>query len=207
VGRGGERLRAFGELPDPMQDRQQIDVGEGEVIADEKAGAGDRLVKNSQLLAHGRHDGLDRLPVRLSCGFRDDVGVDVGPDQGAVHHCIDKRDPLLGQGGEMRIGRENGRAGKAAIEIGGDGLRFKQLDVAVAQHRHLAERMNGRKLRRTRRPPLGQSILDPLLLADHAHDARVGRARRTDDLWFRHDPPLPLSAADLCRRWRRRGNT
>jgi hypothetical protein len=43
----------------------------------------------------------------------------------------------------MRIGWEDRRARKAAIQIGGYGLRFKQLDVAVAQHRHFAEGMNG----------------------------------------------------------------
>src|SRR4029077_4692711 len=28
--------------------------------------------------------------------------------------------------------------------------------------------------------------VDPLLLADHAHDARIGRSRRADNFWFRH---------------------
>src|ERR1700731_272452 len=47
----GERFRAFRELPDMKQDRQQVDVGEGEAIADEITGRGDRLVENPDLLA------------------------------------------------------------------------------------------------------------------------------------------------------------
>jgi hypothetical protein len=62
----GERLGAFRKLPDPMQDRQQVDVGEGEPVAGEIAGAGNRSVQNSQLFAHRRHRGFDGLPVRLS---------------------------------------------------------------------------------------------------------------------------------------------
>src|SRR3979490_1455382 len=40
---GGERLGAFRGLPDPIEDRQQIDVGERELLADKIAGPGDRL--------------------------------------------------------------------------------------------------------------------------------------------------------------------
>src|SRR5258708_21911770 len=53
--------------------------------------------------------------------------------------------------------------------------------------------MNGKDLRRTQRP-LRQHVLYPLFLADHAHGPRIGRPRRTDDLWFRHGlSPAPLA--------------
>ena len=42
MGGRGESLRAFGKLPDPMEDRQQVDVGERELRVDEIA-AGERL--------------------------------------------------------------------------------------------------------------------------------------------------------------------
>src|SRR5712664_1615011 len=64
----GERLRAFRQLPDAMEDRQQIDVGEGELLVDEIAGLGDRLVENPDLFAHRRQDGIDRLSIRRSIG-------------------------------------------------------------------------------------------------------------------------------------------
>ena len=50
--------------------------------------------------------------------------------------------------------------GKAAIEIGGDGLRFEKLDIAVAHDGHLAERMNGEDLRRAKLRLL-ELVFDP----------------------------------------------
>ncbi|MEA3175681.1 MAG: hypothetical protein QOF42_3092 [Gammaproteobacteria bacterium] len=44
MGCGGESFGSFGQLSDPVKDRQQIDVGECELIADEMTGLGDRLV-------------------------------------------------------------------------------------------------------------------------------------------------------------------
>src|SRR5580704_14691654 len=66
--RGGESFRAFRELLDAKEDRHEVDVGEGEEIVDEMAAAGDRLVEDADLLAQGRHHGLDRLSIRLSVG-------------------------------------------------------------------------------------------------------------------------------------------
>jgi hypothetical protein len=117
------------------------------------AGAGDRLVENAQLLAHRRHDGLDRLAVRLSVqGLRGDVVVQISADHGAVHHRVDERDPLLGERGEVGVGREETWSRENAIEISGYGLRFEQFYIAVAQHRHLAEGVNGGDLRPASRP-------------------------------------------------------
>jgi hypothetical protein len=100
-------------------------------IDEEIAGAGDRLVQNSQLLAHRRHDGFDRLPVRLSGGLRGDVRVEIGPDQ--VRSIAVLTSETHCSVSAARCGSEVRWTWKAAIEIGGYGLRFKQLDVAVAQ--------------------------------------------------------------------------
>ncbi len=54
---------AFGSLPDPVENRQQIDVGECEPIIDEIAGRGDGPVENLQLLANRRHHGFDPVPI------------------------------------------------------------------------------------------------------------------------------------------------
>jgi hypothetical protein len=51
-----------------MKDRQQINVSERELIADEKACFRDGPVKNSDLLAHRRHHGFDRPSVGFSIG-------------------------------------------------------------------------------------------------------------------------------------------
>ena len=80
---------------------------------------------------------------------------------------------------------------------------FEQRDVAVVQHRHLAERMNGAKLRRAERA-FRQLVINSLLLADHAHDARIGRAHRTDDLRFRHGPPPAVQPVILSERAKKR---
>jgi hypothetical protein len=64
-----ERLRAFGDEPHLVQDRHEIDVGEGELIIDQIGGPGDRLVKNPDLRAQRRRNGLDRL-VGQACRRR-----------------------------------------------------------------------------------------------------------------------------------------
>jgi hypothetical protein len=41
------------------------------------------------LLAHRRHDGIDRRTVRFSIrGLGGDIGVEIGPDQGAVRRGV-----------------------------------------------------------------------------------------------------------------------
>jgi len=133
MGRGGDGLSAFGQLLDSMEDRHEIDVGEGELVAGEMAGLGDRSVENPDLLTHRRQYGFDRRSVRLSIGgFRRDIRDQIGPDQRAVHHRVDERDPLLGESAEARIGRENQWSGEAAIQISRNGLRFEQLYIAVS---------------------------------------------------------------------------
>jgi hypothetical protein len=72
-------------------------------------------------------------------------------DQRAVDVRVDERDPLFRQCKAARVRREKLRTVEAAVEIGRDRLRFEQLDFAVAQHRHLAERMDGKDLRRAQR--------------------------------------------------------
>ena len=47
------------------------------------------------------------------------------------------------QRGMARIGRNQLRPGKGKIEIGGDSLGFVNFEIAVTQHRHFAEGMNG----------------------------------------------------------------
>ena len=81
---------------------------------------------------------------------------------------------MLGERAEAGIGREDVRRREAAIEIGCDGLRFEEFDIAVAQHRHLAEGMDGKDLRRVQRL-FREHVFDALLLADHASGPRVGR--------------------------------
>jgi len=68
MGSAVERLRAFGDKPHVIEDRHEIDVGEGELIIDQIAGPGDRLVENADLLAQRRRNGLDRLSVGLAVG-------------------------------------------------------------------------------------------------------------------------------------------
>jgi hypothetical protein len=67
--RGRDGLRALGKLPDPMQDRQQIDVGEGELIVDQITGPGDRLVQNSQLLASSNSYSRPRAAMLFTGGL------------------------------------------------------------------------------------------------------------------------------------------
>jgi hypothetical protein len=56
VRRVSEGRRAFGQFLHVEEDRHQINVGDGELIADEMAGFGDRSVENFELFAHrGRH--------------------------------------------------------------------------------------------------------------------------------------------------------
>jgi hypothetical protein len=45
MGRRGERLRALRQLPNVVEDRQQVDVGEGEAIGNEKAARAYHLVE------------------------------------------------------------------------------------------------------------------------------------------------------------------
>jgi hypothetical protein len=85
-------------------------------------------------------------------GLRGGICEKIGVDVGAVDHRVDKRNPLLGERAEERIGRKDARDREAAIEIGGDGLRFEKLDIAVAHDGQLAERMNGEDLRRAQPP-------------------------------------------------------
>jgi len=73
-------------------------------------------------------------------------------NEGAVHHRVTSETHCSVERGEVRVRREDERGRKAAIEISGDGLRFEEFDVAVTQHRHLAEGMDGEDLRRVQRP-------------------------------------------------------
>src|SRR5579859_3342286 len=68
MGCGGESVGSFGQLPDPVEDRQQVDVCECQLVTREMAGLGDRLVENPDLLAHGRHHRFDRFSVGLAIG-------------------------------------------------------------------------------------------------------------------------------------------
>ena len=59
-----DRLGCFRQLPDVIEDRQQIDIGEGEVIAGEIARSGDRLVENAQLFANRRGFDVSFAPFK-----------------------------------------------------------------------------------------------------------------------------------------------
>src|ERR1700748_3567332 len=90
----GQGPLAFGCLLEAMQDGHQVDVSEGELLANEMTGFLDRLVEHFDLCAYCRHDGIDCGPVGLSVGgARRDVGEEVGADQRAVDHGVDERYP------------------------------------------------------------------------------------------------------------------
>src|SRR5262245_59794674 len=59
VCRPGQSLCTFRKLPDTVEDRQQVDVGERELIVDKITSFRDRAVQNPDLLAQRRHDGFD----------------------------------------------------------------------------------------------------------------------------------------------------
>jgi hypothetical protein len=54
MGGAVERVRAFGDEQHGIEDRHEIDVGEGELIINRIAGPGDRPVENADLLAQRR---------------------------------------------------------------------------------------------------------------------------------------------------------
>jgi hypothetical protein len=189
VGRAVQRLRAFGDEPHVIKDRHQVDVGERVLIIDEIAGPGDGPVENRDLVMQRRDYRFDRLPIGLAVGgLRRGIGEEIGADQGAIHKRVDERNPLLDERGGEGFGWKQGRAGKAAVEIGGDGLGFEQLDVAVAQDRHLAERMNGEDLRPAEQN-FREYVVDPFLLANHSYDAGVRRSCAPDHFRFQHRLP------------------
>src|SRR4030081_1936104 len=100
------------------------------------------------------------------------------------------------------LGRKHVRGWEAAVEIIGDCLRFEEYEIAVAQHRHFAEWMDGKDLRRAQ-GSFRQHVLYPLLFADHAHNTRVGRPDGTDDLRFRHSacPALIFASLIVYHEW------
>ena len=69
MGREATASARSGNLLDAMEDRLEIDVGESELIADEKAGFGDGSVENHDLFAHRGQNCFDRRSVRLCSGF------------------------------------------------------------------------------------------------------------------------------------------
>ena len=99
-----------------------------------------RLVENGELLFHQRQRRVDLGPVRAAVRrARKGVADDVLAHAGGVDEGVDAGDPLLGQRGALGIGRDQGRAVERSVDVGCDGLRLEELEIAVSHHGDLAE--------------------------------------------------------------------
>ena len=153
-------------------------------VADQMAGGGDGAVEHRDLRLHLLGRGADRRHVGLAV-LGERVADDVLADHQLVELDIAERDPLLDLGGGLRLLGDHLRAVEHAVDIGRDGLGLAQLDVAVAHHRDLAERMDRVDVRRVR--ALGLVLVgDALLGAHHAHGPDIVRLRHSDDFQRGH---------------------
>src|SRR5690348_9261369 len=59
MSRGNESFCAFGREPDAIEYRKQVEIGEGQLIVNEVACFGNRIIENADLLAHVDQHGVD----------------------------------------------------------------------------------------------------------------------------------------------------
>ena len=76
------RIERLSDLIAERLEAIEQNVSQGEAVAHEMAGRGDRAVEERDLLAHRGHDRVDRSPVGFAVGrARNGVGKQVAADQ------------------------------------------------------------------------------------------------------------------------------
>ena len=194
MGCSGESFGAFRKLPDAIEDRQQVDVGEGEMIADQMAGRRDRFIEKASCwrtigitasiaARSGFPSGFSaRCRRRCRCGS----GCGRSTVLTSETHCSVSA-------ASLRIGREDVRGRESCDRASRRWLRTRKVRLRHGAAPASCRADGWRQLRRAQRR-LGQHIVDALFLADHAHNAGIGRAQGADDLRFRHDLAPRLAA-------------
>jgi len=176
-------LRQFAKI---IEDRQQVDVGEGEVLAGKVAGRCDGAIEHGELRLHLGQRRFD--PRLVGAAIRragEEMRAEILAHQHRVHRRVDDREPLLDPRRRQGLARHQIRSREGAIDVAADRPRLAQREGAVAQRRDLAERMDRVDLLRVRKDR-HQRVGHAFLGAGDAADPDVIALRRTDELKVRH---------------------
>src|SRR3984957_5203397 len=199
-GEGLCRLHPFVPLTGALNDFEKGPEGNGrkrEAVTDQIAGPGNRLVQHVDLRLHGREDCIDRSAVRFAVGaLGKQIAEDVTSYQTRIDCGVDERYPLLDLGSSACVIGDQLSAGEGPVDVGHDGLRLTQCEVAMAHDGYLSERVDGQHLG-TVHPGWHEIVWHLFFLKGHADNPDVARKRRSDDLNPVHHGFLPFCRAPL----------